>query len=235
MDESTDRGVGTDATADLTQPDPAPEQTNTTAAGRTGEQAQQVAGTAREQAGEVMHEAREQAGNVIGEARHQLRTQADEQTQRLGGALHDLGRQFQALADGRAEEAGAASDYADRLAGQVLEIAGRVDEMGFDGLVGELQRFARRRPGAFLAGAAIVGFASARMGRGAKEAEAQRSQYAEDGPTVQSGRQRAHYPEDRPTVGSGRPADIDLTDPTPTGDEVSSRAHEWNREREGNR
>jgi hypothetical protein len=143
-------------------------------ADHASEQARQVADTAGAEAGNVVDEAREQVSGVMNEAQRQLRAQADEQTHRLGGALGGLGDRLQALADGRPEEAGPIGEYAETIAAQTRDIAGRIDDLGFDGVLDEVQRFARRRPGAFLIGAAVAGFASSRLGRGAKEADSGR-------------------------------------------------------------
>jgi hypothetical protein len=45
-----------------------------------------------------------------------------------------------------------------------------VSERGFDGLVDDVQSFARRRPGVFLAAAAATGFVAGRLFRGAQAA-----------------------------------------------------------------
>jgi hypothetical protein len=143
-------------------------------ADHASEKAQQVADTARTEAGKVVDEARDQISVVMDEGQRQLRGEAQEQTQRLGGALGGLGDRLQALADGRPEEAGPIGEYAETIAAQTRDIAGRIEDLGFDGVLDEVQRFARRRPGRFLIGAAVAGFASARLGRGAKEADSGR-------------------------------------------------------------
>jgi hypothetical protein len=127
------------------------------------EQTQEVAGAVKEQAAEVVQSAKEQGRNVAHEAREQLRVQANSQTQRLAEALRGVGTQVQALADGRTEEAGGARDYARQAAGTVQEWAGRVESRGFQGLTRDLEQVARRRPGAFLAGAATAGFLIGRL------------------------------------------------------------------------
>ncbi len=132
------------------------------------DEASAVAGTAKDQAGRVADEARHQARDLAEDARQQLRQQASTQTEHLGAAVGHLGERVQALADGRPEDAGPVGDVVARLGDQVQEIASRVDELGFDGAVDELQRFTRRRPGAFLAGAAALGFAATRLAQGVK-------------------------------------------------------------------
>jgi hypothetical protein len=134
-------------------------------------QAQQVTQTARQEGARVTEEVKHHVVDLAEDAKQQLHQQARTQTDNVGGALEQLGSRFHALAEGRSEDAGPVGEYADRLAEQVDTIARRIDELGFDGLVDEAQRFARRRPGAFLAGAALAGFAVARLSRGARDAE----------------------------------------------------------------
>lgn len=138
-------------------------------AGEARQRGQQVADTTREEAGRVVDEATTQAAHVMETARQELHHQARQQTDHAGDALAHLGQRVQALADGRREDAGPVGDYAERIADQVQGLARRVDELGFDGLIEETQRFARRRPGAFLIGAAAAGFAVSRLGRGVKD------------------------------------------------------------------
>lgn len=144
-------------------------------ADEAGTQAREVADTAQQQAAEVRREARAQGEELLQEAQQQLKTQASQQTDRLGGAVDDLGSRLQALADGRPDESGPVGEYAERIAGQTRDIAGRIDELGFEGVLEEVQQFARRRPGAFLIGAAVAGFASSRLARGANEAQSDTS------------------------------------------------------------
>lgn len=134
------------------------------------QQARAVAGTAKDQASQVADEARIQARGLTEDAKQQMHRQARQQTDQLGGVIGQFGQRVEALASGRPEEAGPIGDYAGTIADQAQQIAGRVDELGFDGMVDEVQRFARRRPGMFLAAAAVAGFAVSRVGRGAKDA-----------------------------------------------------------------
>jgi hypothetical protein len=129
------------------------------------EQTREVAGAVRDQAAEVVQTAKEQSRHVVHEAREQLRRQADSQTQRLAEVLRSAGEQVRALADGRVEEAGGARDYARQAAGTAQEWAGRVESRGFQGLTRDLEQVARRRPGAFLAGAVAAGFVIGRFVR----------------------------------------------------------------------
>ena len=134
-------------------------------------EAHTVAATAGEQASLVAQEAAFHARDLAEDAKQQLHRQASSQTEQLGGVLGQLGDRVHALADGRPDDAGPVGGYVDRIADQVDDLADRIQHLGFDGMVDEIQRFARRRPGAFLAGAALAGFAVSRLGRGVQAAQ----------------------------------------------------------------
>ena len=134
------------------------------------QQAGVVASSAREEAKHVADEVRNHAQEMMHEARGQVRQQAEQQTGNVGQALTHLGDQFRALGEGRPEDAGPVGDYANRVADVVQQMGNRLSERGFDGSMQELQRYARRRPGAFLMGAAAAGFAASRMARGVRDA-----------------------------------------------------------------
>lgn len=146
-----------------------------------GEQTREVAGTVKEQAADVVQTAKAQSRNVAHEAREQLRHQAGTQTQRLAEALRSAGDQVRALAEGRVAEAGGARDYARQAAGTAQEWAGRVESRGFEGLTRDLEQVARRRPGAFLAGAAAAGFVIGRFVRSSSASGSTTSDASRDG------------------------------------------------------
>jgi hypothetical protein len=95
-----------------------------------------------------------------------LRDQGRSQADQLAGAIRRVGDQADALAAGRVDEAGNVADYVRRAGGQVRQVADRLDERGVDGVVDDVQNFARRRPGAFLLGCAAAGFVTGRLLRG---------------------------------------------------------------------
>jgi len=145
------------------------------AAGQTAstaaEGAKQVASEAAHQVTEVTRQATDQARDLLGQAQSQLREQATTQTQRAASGLADVSKQIRALSDGQPDQAGFAADAARQLAEKVEEVAGRIEERGFDGAVQDLTSFARRRPGVFLLSAAATGFVVGRLGRGAQVAQ----------------------------------------------------------------
>lgn len=138
-------------------------------AGLVGDKAAEVAGTAKEQVANVAGEAGAQARDLAGQLRGRLQDQAQSQTQRLAENVHRLADELR--------EMGESGQSDSRVAGAVRQIAdgghqvaSRLERRGPDGLLGDLQDFARRRPGVFLAGAALAGFAVARAGKGVSAA-----------------------------------------------------------------
>lgn len=140
-------------------------QVSSAAVGQAGE----VAGAAADHARQVASQAASQAAGLVDEARGAVRRQADAQTSQLGEALGGLRDQFQALLDGRPEDAPSLAGHGREVVGRLDRLAGRLQSGGVDGALAEVQRFARRRPGAFLAGAGLAGFAAGRLLRASRE------------------------------------------------------------------
>jgi hypothetical protein len=135
-----------------------------------------VGGTAVEQASDVMQEAGEQVREVADEARQQLgfltrqagdelRRQAEAQARRGAENLRTLGSQAEALADGRPDEAGPLADYVRDFGSRLTAWASRLEHEGFQGVMGDVRSFARRRPMAFIGLSTLAGFAVTRVGR----------------------------------------------------------------------
>ena len=134
------------------------------AVARTANQdVRELAGTVRTQADQVKGELAGQARELLEETRDQLQVQADMQAGRLAAALSQLGYQAVALASGRPEEAGPLTQYAEQAASWMDTCAAEIEERGLEGIAADVTDFARRRPGVFLAGAAVLGFGVGRM------------------------------------------------------------------------
>lgn len=129
-----------------------------------------VAGVASEQASAVAGEARRQAKDLIGEARTQATDQARAGQQRAAEGLRSLAGELHQMADG-GDNRGPASDLASQAAGRADDLAGWLDRHEPGDLLGEVRAYARRRPGAFLLGAALAGVVAGRLTRGAVDAE----------------------------------------------------------------
>ena len=136
--------------------------------GVASRQAQEVKATVKDQASQLAQELSSQGRGLVAETKQQLQSQAHDQTQNLAQTLFRWGYETQALVDGRPEEAPMVRQYAQQCADKLNDVASEIEERGVEGLIDEVAQFARRRPGAFLLGAAVVGFGGGRLLRGAK-------------------------------------------------------------------
>ncbi|MFD6249755.1 hypothetical protein [Streptomyces roseolus] len=134
-----------------------------------GGKAAEVGGTAKEQAANVVGEATAQARSLVDDLRGQLQGQAQSQTERLAENVRRLAQELREMSEGGKPDSTMAG-VARQLADGGEQAAARMEQRGPDGLVGDLQDFARRRPGAFLAGAAVAGFLVGRTGKGVSAA-----------------------------------------------------------------
>ncbi len=144
------------------------------------EQGQEIKATAREHAERIRGEVVEQGRGVVAEARSQVESQAHAQTRELADRLARLGEEAKALTEGRPEDAETLTSYlsnaVDALydaADRVYTLASDIDERGLAGLLRDVEAFARRRPAAFLTGAAVGGFGLGRAVRGSSSDEAE--------------------------------------------------------------
>ena len=132
----------------------------------------EVASTAVEQGKNVAAEAKDQVRDLAGEAKAHASTQIKDQHQKAVGGLRGLGDSLHALASGDTEQApGIATDLAKQAAEKVNEIATWIESREPGELVDEVRDLARRRPGAFLVGAAIAGVLAGRLTRGVVAAQ----------------------------------------------------------------
>ncbi|MFV0137988.1 hypothetical protein ACLGIH_33250 [Streptomyces sp. HMX87] len=155
-------------------------------AGQTAkEQASATAGQARQAAGTVAGEARQQAGTAVSDLRERVTQEAESQTQRAAGTVRQWSDELSELARNAPEDSPARS-----LVSQVADGGHRaaeyLDKQGVEGMTEDLKGFARRRPGAFLAGAALAGLVVGRMAKAGSKAS-QSSQGPQQDP-VRDGR-----------------------------------------------
>jgi uncharacterized protein YjbJ (UPF0337 family) len=138
-------------------------------AGQTRQAAGQVASTAAQQAKEVAGEVRQQAGSAVQDLRSRAMDEAEGQTRRAAGALRQWADDLAELAENAPGDSPARS-VATQVADRGHRAADYVDKQGVEGIVGDLQSFARRRPGLFLGGALVAGLAVGRLGKVAGKA-----------------------------------------------------------------
>jgi hypothetical protein len=145
-------------------------QENAEASARTvQEKASDDAGTARQEASRVVGETSAQAQDLVGRLKGQVGEQASGQTHNLAENIRRLASELRAMSENGKPDSPATS-IVRQVADQGETIADRLEHRGPDGLVNDLQGFARRRPGLFLAGAALAGFAVSRLTKGVSAA-----------------------------------------------------------------
>lgn len=132
------------------------------------EQAQQVGETVKEQARSVAEQAKERSRDTASEIGTSLHAKGDEEAGRFAGNLRRASAELRSMVDQQGEpvhQDGVVHSIARQGADVTERLADRLDDEGLDGLVADVRAFARRRPGAFLLGAAAAGFLTGRLGR----------------------------------------------------------------------
>ncbi|MFE9708266.1 hypothetical protein [Streptomyces sp. NPDC005930] len=163
----------------------------------------QVAGTAADQARAVAGEARQQAGSVLEDLRSRAMSEAEGQTKRAAGQLRQWASDLSGLA-AHARDDSPARGLVTHAADTGTRAADYLEEQGVEGLVGDLQHFARRRPGAFLGGALLAGLAVGRLAKATGSASGADGRGPNGaGPTADRG---AMGPPAGQTVPTGPPA-----------------------------
>ena len=131
------------------------------------QRAHELGDTVKSQASEVAGEMYAQGREVFERTKESLREQSEIQAQEAASRVRQLAEQSRALAEGRPEESGPVQDYVRQASERLDDFASRVEQRGAQGVIDDVEDFARRRPGVFLAGAAGLGFFVGRMLRGA--------------------------------------------------------------------
>lgn len=125
----------------------------------------QVAGTAKAEAQQVIDEAGRHAAALLSQAREEATSQFTSQQSRLTETLRTLGSDLSSMAAGDKPAPGIASDLAQQASGRLHSYSQWLDERGPAEIFDEVKRFARRKPGTFLAAAALTGLVAGRLTR----------------------------------------------------------------------
>jgi hypothetical protein len=136
-----------------------------TVAATAAEGAKEVAGEATAQTKVVISQAKQQVDGLVTQTREEIRQQAEDRSAQAAGGLRTLSEQVAALANGRPDSAGSLPRYLEEVQEHVLGLASKLEHGGPQGILDDVSRFARRRPGLFLAGAAGAGFVVGRAVR----------------------------------------------------------------------
>jgi hypothetical protein len=124
--------------------------------------------TAAEQAKRVGTAAKAQARNVSSDVRDRVSDEARTQNDKLVGSIRQTADQLDEMRGDRADSP--AATVVSRVADGGRQLADYLDRNGPEGVLREVQDFARRRPGAFLATALAAGFVVGRLGKGVAKA-----------------------------------------------------------------
>jgi hypothetical protein len=128
----------------------------------------QVAQTASDQARQVAAETSRQARDLLSEAQGQASDQASVQQQKAAQQLHSVADELGQMA-ANGGQSGVATEFARQAADRMHGAASWIEQREPADLLDEVRNFARRRPGAFLIGAAVAGLAAGRLTRGLKD------------------------------------------------------------------
>ncbi|MEW2524186.1 hypothetical protein [Streptomyces sp. NPDC047071] len=167
---------------------------------------QDVAGAAREGAAEVVHESVAQGRDLYERLREQAADEAGAQVRRLAAGLRHLSTDLWHMGE-NAKPDSPAAPLVRQLAESGHRIADRMEHRRADELLDDARNFARRRPGMFLAGAALAGLAASRLGRGVSAAEPRAEERpADEGAAREAPESVAAYaPEPALAPGEGPP------------------------------
>ena len=125
-----------------------------------------VADTAKSEVSNVAGEAKYQVRNLMDQTGSELRGQVTNQQSQIASTLNGWASELGSMAS-KSDESGPMTDLAQEASRRVGEISHWLDTHEPSDLLDEVKRFARRRPGAFLALAAAAGVVAGRVTRGA--------------------------------------------------------------------
>ncbi len=121
---------------------------------------------ARGEVAQVAEEAKYQTRSLVDQTRYELRGQVRNQQSNLASKLNGWASELGSMAS-KSDESGPMTDLAQEASRRVGEFSYWLDNHEPADLLDEVKRFARRRPGAFLALAAAAGVVAGRLTRGA--------------------------------------------------------------------
>lgn len=143
----------------------------------------QVASTAADQAKEVAQETQRQAKDLLDQSRSHVRDQAQTQQQKAAAGLTALAQELRGMVDGEGGQSGPAHDLLHQASGKVEDLAGWLQDRDPADVLDDVRRYARRKPGTFLLGAAVAGVLVGRLTSGVKAAHADAAPAAGPAPT----------------------------------------------------
>lgn len=129
---------------------------------------QHVAGVAQDELHQVGTETKRQAKDLYRETQAELAEQAATQQKRVAVGIRSLGDELGEMA-GASETQGVASDLAQQAATRAAGIADWLEQRDPGSMLREVKNYAQRKPGTFIAIAAVAGILAGRLTRGVIE------------------------------------------------------------------
>ena len=111
----------------------------------------------------VARTAKDQFGQLATQTRQELKAQSEQRGEQLAARLQTWAGQMKALVEGRVDDAGELRGLIGDAQQRLESYASSLRERGPDGVMQDVRRFARRRPGMFLLAAGATGFAIGRI------------------------------------------------------------------------
>jgi hypothetical protein len=162
--------IGYDDRTRAPDPQPSPQHAASGALDAVGSAASDTAAEARQQTRQVAGEVRAQARSLAADAKERVSTEARGQNDRLAVGIRRFADELDDMVRDRDDSA--ARGVVTQVSQGGRRVADYLAQHGPDGVLREVQDFARRRPGTFLAVAATAGFVVGRLGKGVFNAEA---------------------------------------------------------------
>lgn len=127
--------------------------------------------TAKDQAVAVKDEAAHQAKDLLGQLKDDLQSYVGPQQERLASTARSVSDEVNAISQGKKPETDYVSGLLGNVSGTVDSFASSLENKNAEDLLGDVRRFAARRPGTFLAIAAGIGLLAGRATRSAKDSD----------------------------------------------------------------
>jgi hypothetical protein len=126
---------------------------------------QQVASVAKDEAKNVVADAGQQAKSLLNQAAGEASSQVNTQQQRIASLVQGYAKELSGMSSGESTS-GALTDLVSQASQKVTDLGQWLENREPKEVLNELSSFARRRPGAFLLGAALAGAAAGRLTKG---------------------------------------------------------------------
>ena len=127
--------------------------------------------TAKDQAVAAKDEAAHQAKDLLGQLKDDVQGYVGPQQERLASTVRSVSNEVNAISQGKKPETDYVSGLLGNVSGTVDSFAASLENKNAEDLLGDVRRFAARRPGTFLAIAAGIGLLAGRATRSAKDSD----------------------------------------------------------------